>query len=353
MTGSAGSAARSPVCSHAALPTVSVVIPTYNNARYIGTALDSVFAQSCAPVEVIVVDDGSTDDTKEVVSRYGERVRYVYQPNQGLAVARNTGLSVARGDCLTYLDADDVWEPDNLLVKSSVLLQRPDLSGVFSEFSVFHESRVLHEQGTLHMFPVFARTGKTMAEVFGRCDYVTIPGGRQVLLRSGHIFATLFWGNFILPTSMVLRRSCALEIGEFRPELRTQQDYEYWLRVSRRHALGRVEEPLVRYRRHASQLTDYSRIEKIMLAVRRIVQQYEKEFRESGRHRDYRRRMSGIETDLAKVYIGQRRLPEAWASLKASVHHHPWNSDIYVAMVAALMPNQLLKRLMKRAHRVS
>ena len=90
-------------------PLVSVIIPTYNSAGYIEEALESVFEQTLQDFEIIVVDDGSTDGTGEVLRKYGDRIRYIYQENNGPASARNGGIRVARGEYIAFLDADDLW----------------------------------------------------------------------------------------------------------------------------------------------------------------------------------------------------------------------------------------------------
>jgi len=107
-------------------PLVSVVVPTYNCAHYLAAALDSVLAQTYRPIEVIVVDDGSTDNTADVVCAYAE-VRYLYQPNQGAAVARNIGIAAAQGEFIAFLDADDVWQPDKLSIQVAYMLQHPSV----------------------------------------------------------------------------------------------------------------------------------------------------------------------------------------------------------------------------------
>ncbi len=94
--------------------TVSVIIPTYNTANYIGQAIESVFKQTHSPIEIIVIDDGSVDNTESVVKNFGGKIRYVYQDNHGPSHARNRGIEIASGDYLAFIDADDVWLPENL-----------------------------------------------------------------------------------------------------------------------------------------------------------------------------------------------------------------------------------------------
>jgi glycosyltransferase involved in cell wall biosynthesis len=328
---------------------ISVVIPTYNNAAYITQALDSVFAQSFDDYEVIVVDDGSTDDTRDVLKRYGSRLHYVFQKNQGLAVARNTGLGLATRDYVTYLDADDIWREDNLRVKAEVLRAHPHLGGVFSEFLIFDETGVRHARGTRQLFPFFDRTGREFGDVFAERDTVALPAGGRADVYLGKVFDSLFWGNFILPTSMVFSRARAQQVGEFRAELRTQQDYEYWLRFTQRHPLAFVDEVLVEYRRHANQLTDHSRIENVFLAVHRIIDQYEEYFSQMGRTREYARRKAGLQTELAKVYIRQGRLPEARARLTDSIRRDVTYLPAYAALAISVVPYRWISSVRGRA----
>jgi glycosyltransferase involved in cell wall biosynthesis len=107
-----------------AAPCISVIVPAYNRERYLGAALESALEQDCPPLEIIVVDDGSTDGTARVARSYPE-VRYLYQSNQGAATARNTGIAASRGEYLTFLDSDDLWEPQKLRLQVGALEQRP------------------------------------------------------------------------------------------------------------------------------------------------------------------------------------------------------------------------------------
>jgi glycosyltransferase involved in cell wall biosynthesis len=113
-------------------PQVSVVIPAYNCAAYIGQAVDSVLNQTYANCEIIVVDDGSKDDTRLILENYGDRVRYIYQQNQGVSIARNSGIQLARGEFVAFLDADDFFLPDKLAAQIAVFAAQPNLGIVHS-----------------------------------------------------------------------------------------------------------------------------------------------------------------------------------------------------------------------------
>jgi len=121
---------------------VSTVIPVYNGARYLAAAIDSVLAQTYRPLEIIVVDDGSTDNSAEIARSYPD-VRCIYQSNQGHGQAKNTGLATARGEFIAFLDADDLWTPDKLAVQVGYLLQHPQVDYVLAHMRVFLEPGVV------------------------------------------------------------------------------------------------------------------------------------------------------------------------------------------------------------------
>jgi len=107
------------------LPLISVIMPVYNGERFLAGALHNVFAQNYHPLEVIVVDDGSTDGSAGIIAAFGEQIRYFHQPNAGPAVARNTGLALARGEVIAFLDVDDLWPPGKLHFQMQYLQQNP------------------------------------------------------------------------------------------------------------------------------------------------------------------------------------------------------------------------------------
>src|SRR5262249_49148666 len=115
-----------PPPTDSAMP-VSVVIPAYNCAPLVREAIASALAQTAPPFEILVIDDGSTDDSRALIAEFGSPVRYVWKPNGGVSSARNRGLAEARGDLIAFLDADDLWHPDKLRRQVEVLLERPEL----------------------------------------------------------------------------------------------------------------------------------------------------------------------------------------------------------------------------------
>lgn len=123
---------------------VSCIIPVFNGERFLAEAIESIMAQRYRPIEIIVADDGSEDGTRAIAARYGEPVRYFFQPNHGPATARNLGLGAARGNFIAFLDADDLWHPDKLALQMARFEARPDL-----DFSVAHAQNVWVDKGAL------------------------------------------------------------------------------------------------------------------------------------------------------------------------------------------------------------
>jgi glycosyltransferase involved in cell wall biosynthesis len=204
------------------MPEVSVIMPAYNAARFIGEALQSVLQQTFQDFEIIVVDDGSTDDTARVVAGIGDpRIRYVYQENGGPSSARNHGLRLATGSFIAFLDADDVWEPAFLERMLSHLRTHPDLDGAYCGY------RYMQADGT------------PLPEVVAR----VVPSQR--------LYEALLDGNFINMCSVVIRPRCFERIGGFDEALRQAEDSDLWLRAARTFQIDGVPDVLVWYRQHS------------------------------------------------------------------------------------------------------
>src|SRR3989304_775382 len=155
------------------MPRVSVIIPTFNCARFLGRAIDSALFQTYTDYEIIVVDDGSTDATGDVVERYASKIRYTYQSNKGVSSARNTALSNASGELIAYLDADDMWYPHKLESQVAFLDFHKDCGLVHSDVTMVNEVdeviRLRQNQESQRKVP----QGYCMMDILRRCNIQT------------------------------------------------------------------------------------------------------------------------------------------------------------------------------------
>lgn len=333
------------------MPRVSVIIPTYNTGPYILETIQSVFAQTFDDYELIVVDDGSTDGTAELLAPFEGRLHYHRQRNQGPSTARNAGLALASGELISFLDADDIWFADNLAAKVAAMDRHPEVGAVFSDFEIFDSTGTRHHRGTNALYPQFRHFGRTMSDIFAVREELELPGCGRCPVYSGYAFDSLFQGNFILPSATVVRMQCARQIDGFPPHLRTQEDYEYWLRFAQRFPLAYIDHPLMRYRRHPGQLTDHRHIEKLYTAVLEVVDQYRDTFRERGEFRAYASRRAEVLTGLATVRIAQQRRKEARSLLLDSIRHAPLYWRSYRDLAVALLPSGVVDLLRGRRKR--
>ncbi len=199
---------------------VTVVIPSYNYGHFVVDAVQSALAQTYRPMEVIVVDDGSTDDTRERLRPFTDRIHYVYQENRGLSAARNTGIRLARGEWVALLDADDIWHPEKTDVQ---LRAAQSLDGI----------------GLVGSVPVAALPEKLPPNP--RVERLTV---RDFLLssRTG-------------PSGALIRRNCFDVVGLFDESLRSIEDRDMWLRISSRFGTIQVISPCWWYRPHPGQMS--------------------------------------------------------------------------------------------------
>lgn len=209
---------------------VTVVVPTYNRASLILDALDSVYAQTYRPIELIVVDDGSTDDTKPSVYKWIDNHKtendfsaiYMFQKNSGGNVARNLGISAAQGECVGFLDSDDLWHKDKLSRQMKIFKQNLAVGGVYC--------------GLRHMF---IESGEI-------CD--PVKRGYP----SGNLLSKLLIRDVTAPTSAyVVRRDVFKKVGGFDETLQARQDWDMWIRLASEYEIGVVPEALVDYREHS------------------------------------------------------------------------------------------------------
>ncbi len=204
---------------------ISVIVPTYNRAHQLPRTLDSILCQSCSPKEIIVVDDGSTDETLALMTSEYPEIVFIQQQNTGVSSARNVGIKRASGDWIAFLDSDDEWLPEKLETQMNALYKNPEIK-------------------ICHTNEIWIRNGKRVNpkkkhEKFG-----------------GWIFQKCLPLCCISPSSVIIHKSIFKEIGLFDYSLPVCEDYDLWLRITARNPVLYIEEPfLIKYGGHEDQLS--------------------------------------------------------------------------------------------------
>jgi glycosyltransferase involved in cell wall biosynthesis len=207
---------------------ISVIIPNYNYARYIEQAIESVLIQSYENVELIIVNNGSTDNSLEVLEKFGDKIHLIDQPNLGQSGARNSGLSLSSGELIAFLDADDFWEPNKLEMQISLMNDATQL--VYSGISPFKD-------------PGGEKLQSVLPKYKGSCSkyFIDLPGASIVL--SGE-------------STALFSRELLEKVGIFDAELNSTAGWDFFRRCSRLTNFDFVNEPLVNYRLHSSNMSN-------------------------------------------------------------------------------------------------
>jgi glycosyltransferase involved in cell wall biosynthesis len=272
---------------------ISVIIPTYNYGHYVTQAVESALAQSYQPVEVIVVDDGSTDDTREKLAALGDKIRYIHQTNQGLSAARNTGIREARGEWLAFLDSDDAFHPRKVERQMAYVEQHPEVKLL----------------GTA----MFSDEPIQWAEV--KDDLPATPISLEAMAIKPR-FA---------PSSVLAHRHCFEAAGLFDTELRSVEDREMWLRIGAQFTMARLDLPLTWYRvTPGSMSTHPERMEHFELLVLNRAFAFP-QLRDNKRVQ--RLALSHCYRSSAYTFYTARRYREALSRLWLSIKYWPFGYD--------------------------
>ncbi len=233
---------------------ISVIIPTYNCSDYIIEAIESVLNQTYKDVEIIVIDDGSTDDTYKILKPYLHKIKYIYQDNSGPSRARNVGIQEAKGEYIAFLDADDKWRTFKIYLQLSLLEALPDVNMIFSNYAVIDKNGTLIVDSYIEKgFPIFSEYKVKIKGIFNKvipikkiCNFDGLLSDSYVYY--GNIFDKLFMGNFILPSTEIIRRSSLRPPFLFNEKYKCAVDQDFHLRFSKNHKIAYIDISTTEYR---------------------------------------------------------------------------------------------------------
>lgn len=335
------------------MPKVSVIIPAYNCQSYVGRAVQSVLDQDHRNLEIIVVDDGSTDNTVQALLPYQHQVRLLRQENAGAGAARNTGLRAAQGELLAFLDADDWWEQTRISAQLAALAAFPGSGIVFSDFAVVDSAAgPLMSRGIRWKYGSIQDAQVTSwNRIFSSSKPIRWPGMQpsetQVMAYHGHILPWLFRGNFINTCTVLMKREVFEKTGEFDQTLQTEEDYEYWLRVARAWPFTYVDVPLVSFRRSSQQLTHADKIERVVRNVLTVIQRTSASMSSQLDPKEITSRFAQLHLRLGAIALRAGRNADARRFLAKCLNHRAIRLTALMLYLLTFFPSRVFTTILQ------
>jgi glycosyltransferase involved in cell wall biosynthesis len=292
------------------VPIVTVVIPAFNAESYITEALASIRAQTLRDIEVVVVDDGSSDGTVRMAARFARDLdlTVLTQTNAGPAAARNAGIRRARGRYCAFLDADDLMLPDRLAAQADLLDREADMALVYTDVMTFDDRGIIHRTRRAYSDP-----------------------------RGGMVLDHLLLDNFITTSTVMAPTSRLIEVGLFGEARRVSEDFELWLKMAARWQVGFIDRPLVQYRRRPGSLSDDK-----LATAQCALDVVETFWREHPRHRMrypdlYRRSIAEHLAAVGSAAVARGSRGVALTYLMKALRRDPWKRRTWKSLVKALV----------------
>jgi glycosyltransferase involved in cell wall biosynthesis len=309
-------------------PLVSIIIPAHNSGLWIRGTIDSALSQSYPCLEIIVIDDGSTDDTKRIIaSYYGETVKYVYQDNAGPARARNHGIELARGEYIQFLDSDDVLSPEKISRQMAVFTANPDCHVVYCDF-------------------VF-----TSDETAGRV--VGSPAAYKEKYGTENVFEALLDGNFIVIHAPLTKTDVIRRCNAFDTSLVSDEDYDLWLRIAGKgYRFCFVPEVLAFYRKRGNSVSaNLFKQSKGTLQALSKARSYRKKLTEHER-KNLRCNLSREYGWTSSHYLMQGNYSNALRDLSKSIANNPrYGLTVAIGLLKQCIGRLLNRHLLWRLHK--
>jgi len=300
------------------MPKVSVIIPTYNYGQYIEKAIDSVLAQTYQDFEIIVVDDGSTDNTRAILeTKYKDKVKYIFQENKGAAAARNRAVKEAKGEYLSFLDADDTFFPDNLQKKIKVLEENPTAGMVYSDGYYIMGNSIRKSS-----------------------DYHLSAAGAKL---HGDIFPMLLSGYKIETSAAVVKTECFNKVNGFTEELNSLQDYDLFLRISFNFNVLFIDECLFNSTRHEGSMSSGTSRINTYKAKSHIITKIEKSYAKRAEELGVEWKKLRAAARFFDGYIASHDglYKEACKSFGESIKIYPFQKRVYFSLLMTVIKKLL------------
>ncbi|MFX0199068.1 MAG: glycosyltransferase family 2 protein [Candidatus Hodarchaeota archaeon] len=330
---------------------ISVIIPAFNSEKYISAAIDSVLAQTFQVPEIIVVDDGSIDNTREICLHYRQSVKYIYQQNAGPGAARNKGMSLSAGKYISFLDSDDIMLPYKLeLQKACMDKADPSVAFIMTDFSMIKQDRIIHKSCSRRFFNIFLENKDLSYDnIFTarkRVRDLALPCPEEYTDKYfyfGNISRYLIMGNLVLPSSTMFRREC---LENFNTHYFNYEDYELVSRLSKKHDIGYLDIPTVLYRIHDYTLTSDINLERRLKTYFHIVDtvwhrdpMYYRKFRD-----EIDRALASKAYSLGRYYLSTKRFNEASFYFRESLRNRKLQKGCYVYLLWSYLRNKLASK---------
>ncbi len=343
---------------------VSVVIPTFNRAYYLPHTIDSVLRQSHSNTEIVIVDDGSTDGTEELIRRQypdESRIRYLRQENQGVSAARNLGLRESRGNYIAFLDSDDIWKPWKLELQLASLRRFPQAGMVWTDMEAIDAQDALVEYRYLRRMYSAWRWFKMDALFPESCSLASLSGSfpeeiRNEKLYLGDLSSPMIMGNMVHTSTVLIRRKRLEQVGGFNESLRfSGEDYDFHLRTCRQGPVAFADVPSIQYRLGLSdrltrpELSVYM-AQNFLYTIRPIIER-ERDSIHLSNHM--------IRLALAEAYswLGEKQLDSgnnraAARNLFRSLWNRPWQGRTGALALVALLPKRVSESVRNMVRRL-
>lgn len=308
------------------MPKVSVVIPTYNYARFLSESIQSVLDQTYTDFELVVVDDGSTDNTREVVESFHDpRIRYIYQENQGVSAAQNTGTNVSVGEYICGLGSDDMYLPMNLEMKVKILNSCPEVGLVCSDAYIFDNKtgnilgRYWHDKPFHYWVDPERASRQPLRELLNR-------------------------GCFIAPQTILIRRRVMDAVGSFDESIPTHEDWDLFIRVAQQFAIETIDVPLLKLRRHDVSLT--ANWDNMYQGAVTILNKATETYSFSGTElRLIKKRLARTHFSYGKSLVANGNTSLGREKLLEGLKINPWAGKPYIYLAWSLLGDELLLNL--------